>query len=75
VLFQTSARSFNYAVISPDGELIARERHDYAKTRPALRGRDDGTIFVNGGVRHRMPDDLPPSAASVATNEVPTATP
>lgn len=71
VLFQTGARSFYYVVITPNGELLTRETHDYTQTRPVLRAGESGRIIVAGGVRRRAIDDFPVSTAD-ATNAGPT---
>ena len=67
VLFQTGARAFYYVVISPNGELLTRETHEYTNTRPVLRAADLGRIMVAGGVRRRAIDDFPVATAD-ATN-------
>lgn len=68
LLFQTGARSFRYAVYGPSGEVVIRQSHDYANTRPVLRGDELGKVYVLGGMRRVMPDDLPPFTAVVATS-------
>lgn len=71
LLFQTGARSFRYAVYDPSAELRVRQYHEYARSRPALRMNDKGGIFVAGGTRRILEDDVPPPAmASNSTNEV-----
>jgi hypothetical protein len=72
LLFQTGARAFRYFVYDPSGEVITRQTHDYASTRPVLRSNDAGKIFVTGGARHLAPDDYPPltAAAKSSTNDV-----
>jgi hypothetical protein len=62
VLFQNGARTFSYTVINPDGNIIARETHDYAGTRPRLQLGENGRPAVVGGVRRRTPDDVPEAA-------------
>jgi hypothetical protein len=59
VLNQTSARQFTYCVVSPDGEVVVRQLHRYADTRPALRTKGDGTVLVSGGYRQITPEDIP----------------
>ncbi len=59
VLYQTGARSFSYSVINPDGQLIARQTHDYTATRPVLRADAEGRIIVEGGARRLTAVDLP----------------
>jgi hypothetical protein len=71
LLFQSGARSFRYAVFNPSAEVQVRQYHEYGRSRPALRMNDAGGIFVHGGMRRLMPDDIPPSAiASNSTNDV-----
>jgi hypothetical protein len=59
VLHQTGARSFNYAVISPEGQWVGRQTYMYTDTRPVLRVNGDGQIFVAGGERRLSRDDFP----------------
>lgn len=66
LLFQTGARAFRYAVYAPSGELVLRQVHEYARTRPTLRANDAGRIFVNGGTRRITLEDFP--ALSAASN-------
>lgn len=74
VLFQTGARSFSYCALSPDGDLLMRQTHDYAPDRPALRLNENGRVQVAGGARRLAPDDFPPPE-STSTNDVKTARP
>ncbi|HUD45694.1 MAG TPA: hypothetical protein VMR33_02635 [Candidatus Baltobacteraceae bacterium] len=69
VLVQTGARSFTYSVITPEGRLIARQRHEYSSTRPVLRATDDGTIYVGGGLRRLSESDIPPPTAESARSQ------
>ena len=82
LLFQYGPRAFQYLMISPDGEILVRQTHDYTSTRPVLRSNKEGKIFVNGGMRRYTEEDIPsPSAAASAsatattTNEVQTPKP
>ena len=75
LLFQSGARSFIYAVVTPAGEMILRQRHDYAGTRPTLRSGEDGRIGVAGGQRFFSRDDVPPPIAIGSTNNVSAVTP
>jgi len=75
LLFQSGARSFIYAVVTPAGEMILRQRHDYAGTRPTLRSGEDGRIGVAGGQRSFSRDDVPPPIAIGSTNNVSAVTP
>ena len=70
LLFQTGARSFSYSMITPDGDLVLRQRHDYSGSRPVLRAMEDGRILVAGGQRMFANDDLPPPLSVNATNNV-----
>lgn len=71
LLFQTGARSFRYAVYNPSAQLMVRQYHEYARSRPTLRQNDAGGIFVAGGARRILADDVPPPVmASNLTNEV-----
>ena len=76
LLFQSGARSFVYAVVTPAGDMILRQRHDYVGTRPTLRSSDDGRIGVAGGQRFFSKDDVPlPIAIGSTTNNVSAVTP
>lgn len=71
VLCQTGARSFLFYVINPDGEVILRQTHDYAATRPVLRSTDEGRIIVAGGARRVTAADVPApltEGGTVSTN-------
>ncbi len=59
VLYQNGARSFSYTVINPDGEILIRQTHDYASTRPKLQLGENGQLAVVGGTRRRTSEDLP----------------
>ena len=60
LLQQYGARSFRYLVVTPEGELKIRRRHDYAKSRPRLVRSAQHGIAVLGGIRVRTANDLPP---------------
>ena len=73
VLYQTGSRSFNYSVINPDGQLVARQTYDYTASRPVLRAVPEGRVVVTGGLRRMALDDVPPPLKPAAlTNDVPT---
>ena len=61
VLFQVGARAFSYNVVTPDGEVVLRQTHEYAGSRPHLSKSEDGKISVTGGVRRFTSTDVPPS--------------
>ena len=75
LLFQSGARSFVYAAVTPAGDTILRQRHDYAGTRPTLRSGEDGRIGVAGGQRFFSRDDVPAPIAIGSTNNVSAVTP
>lgn len=75
LLFQSGARSFIYAVVTPQGDLILRQRHDYARTRPTLRISEEGRIVVAGGQRFFSKGDFPPPISVGSTNDVSVVTP
>jgi hypothetical protein len=70
VLFQSGARTFSYCVIDPDGQVIARQTHDYTTTRPRLQVDVDGRISVAGGTRRLTTDDVPAAPPPTGTNDV-----
>ena len=61
LLYQDGAHSFNYTVINPQGEVIARRTYEYVDQRPRLQPDMGGKILVTGGVRRPAPSDVPPS--------------
>jgi hypothetical protein len=62
VVVQTAQKGFSYFEINPEGQLLARQTHDFkGDSRPHLVPTDDGLITVTGGVRREADDDLPPS--------------
>ena len=67
VLFQTGARAFAYNVVNPDGEVMVRQTHEYAGSRPQLRKAEDGRISVTGGVRRFTSMDIPPTEVAGAS--------
>lgn len=67
VLFQTGARAFSYNVVTPDAEVVLRQTHEYAGTRPHLSKGEDGKISVTGGLRRFTSTDVPPSEVAGAS--------
>src|SRR5476651_826100 len=59
VIYQSSAKTFTYSVVNPDGEIARQEIYDYLDTRPRLGANQAGQIVVIGGVRRVKPDELP----------------
>ncbi len=80
VLFQTGGSTYTYCVVTPDGEIAIRQKHEiFSGSRPRLTKMDDGSILVGGGRRLPASSDVPPwdpppaeilapDAASAATN-------
>jgi hypothetical protein len=66
VLLQTGAQTFTYSVLDPNGNLLARQFHEYTRTRPSLHVNQDGQIFVAGGRRLLTWEDIPAPAAGPA---------
>jgi hypothetical protein len=64
LLYQNGARTFDYRVINPDGEIKVRQTYEYTDTRPRLRLDDNGKIIVVGGTRRLTADDLPVTTES-----------
>jgi hypothetical protein len=72
ILHQNGARSFNYCVVHPDGEMLIRQTHEFLNdSRPVLRKQPDGNILVLGGIRRPAPSDLPPIPVATLRSEKP----
>ena len=69
VLLQTGAKTFTYAVVDPNGSLVARQFHEYGITRPSLRLTDDGQVLVEGGRRVLTWYDIPAPATGTAKTQ------
>jgi hypothetical protein len=67
LLNQNGARTFNYTVVNPDGNVLAHQTYEYLNSRPRLKLDADGKIIVFGGVRRPMLDDVP--APKISTEE------
>lgn len=60
VLHQSGAREYRHHVVSPEGEMVARETYLSESGRPPRLERDDSNIVhVIGGRPHPKPDDKP----------------
>ena len=59
LLFEDGARSFNYSVITPDGEITIRQTHRYTDTPPRLKMDELNEVAVVGGMRQMAATDLP----------------
>jgi hypothetical protein len=75
LLCQEGPHSFNYTVVNPDGEVIARRTYDYVDKRPRLQPDQDGEILVTGGVRRISPSDVPPYQPPTPAEEAPSPLP
>jgi hypothetical protein len=69
VLFQTGARTFYYAVMDPNGNVVTRQFHEYTQTRPSLRLSENGWIFVAGGRRLLTMNDIPAPGPGTAKSQ------
>ena len=69
LLYQEGAHSYNYTVVNPDGEIIARRTYDYVDKRPRLAPDAEGKVLVVGGVRRPTPKDVPPSSPADPAGE------
>jgi len=71
VFFQNGARSFNYLVVTPEGEIVTRQTYEYtASSRPRLQLNEEGKVVVAGGTRKIASSDIPepkPIETNVAT--------
>jgi hypothetical protein len=65
VLYQSGPRISTYCKISPDAEVLAHEKREYAGAKPRLSADEDGSVTVRGGV----PLLPPPSGASSSPPE------
>jgi hypothetical protein len=59
VLYQNGARSFSYTVLSPDGDVVLRQTHDYVGSRPRLQLNEEDKVVVTGGARRITTSDVP----------------
>ena len=75
LFYQDAAHSFRYTVVSPDGEIVARQIYDYVDKRPRLQPDMDGKILVTGGVRRVTPNDVPPPTPAIPAEDVPNPLP
>lgn len=70
VFYQNGARSFNYTVVNPDGDIVLRQTYDISGTRPRLKLDEAGDVVVVGGARRVSASDIPepkkPAEANVA---------
>jgi hypothetical protein len=74
LLYQDGSRTFNYSVINPDGEVIARQTHHYTDSPPRLKVDQSGNVLVLGGMRVLADSDFPPAPISTALDNLPPPT-
>jgi len=74
VLYQNGPRSFSYTIITPECEIIVRQKNDYT-SRPRMVADVDGNITIEGGTRRIARDDLPAPKAPVVNDVPPPPTP
>lgn len=61
VLYQTSARTFTYCALNPNGDLFIRQSHEYVTNRPTFATDRVGDVLITGGRRRFVASDIPPS--------------
>ena len=67
ILSQYGARTFNYCVVDPEGELVVRNTYEYDNSfRPTLGISDEGQIMVKGGIRRKTEADIPDNTQTAA---------
>ncbi len=76
LLFENGARSFNYSVINPDGEVLIRQKHRYTDSGPRLVMDEANEVTIVGGMRQVTADDLPRiKPLTKSTNDLPPPNP
>ena len=60
VLWQNGARTYTFATINPEGQLLTRQTYDFEGIRPKLATEENGRIHVIGGERRKSSTDVPP---------------
>ena len=71
LLYQEGPHSFNYTVINPDGEIIARRTYDYVDKRPRLQPDAEGKILVRAACAARRPRMCPVQAGQPRLRQSP----
>lgn len=71
LLYEDGARSFNYTVTSPDGDVLIRQTYFYSDTAPRLTLDDSGNIIVTGGLRRVSSTDLPVTQSAASSHDLP----
>jgi hypothetical protein len=59
VLWQTGAKLFDYAIVSPNGTVEEQDTYDNFYSRPRLGLNGDGEVVVVGGTRRPKPSEVP----------------
>lgn len=59
LLYEESARTFLYVVVTPEGITTTRQVYYYTDSAPRMKTNESGTIYIKGGLRHISPDDIP----------------
>lgn len=59
ILYQHTAHTYLYVMVTPDGEIALRQTHEIMDGRPKLQGDENGKFQVVGGLRLPSDDDLP----------------
>jgi hypothetical protein len=70
LLYEDGARSFNYIVINPAGDLLVRQTYAYTDNPPRLALDDAGFVIVTGGVRRATSTDIPTAQPETASHDV-----
>jgi len=70
LLYLESARTYRYAVVDPDGEIVKRRQYYYVDRPAKLTIDEHGEVSVVGAMRHITADDFPPPPPDEATNSV-----
>ncbi len=72
LLYEESARTYGYRVITPNGDLIKHQQFYYADGPPHLRTDSDGEVYVADATRHVTAEDVPAEPVEEPfTNSVP----
>lgn len=65
VLYQSGPRISTYFALTPEGEVLARDKYEYSGTRPRLAAAEDGTVNVKGGIKMPTAADSEPDGDSI----------
>lgn len=70
LLYQEGARTYNYLIFNPDGDITSRQTYAYAGSAPHLRVDDAGKVVITGNVR-RLAENNFSSTHAQLTNVIP----